>query len=459
MDQRILIADDDADIRRMLSLSLQVEGYAVEAFENGEQVLHRVGENPPASLLILDLLMPGIGGMETLRRLRTCGGKPPVLVLSCLDTPDVIVEALQSGASDYLIKPFENEKLCHRIGKLMGSTLPVPVQPKPPVVEEPRFVALNPQMLKIQETIRQIAHTDVPVFIHGESGVGKEVVARSIHDSSNRRNKPFLKINCSALPTDLLESEMFGYEKGAFTGAVASKPGKFELADKGTIFLDEIGEMAPSLQAKLLQVLQDGQFSRLGGRAQVRVDVRVLAATNANIQQGLKTGAFREDLYYRINVVNVHVPPLRERMDELPALIAHFTDKYGSRYNRNDIALSPRFLAALQQYDWPGNIRELENVIRRYLVLDGSDLVTEELELLARSHFQDAMDLPRNAQPEGEKIPFAARINELKNQAQAEAILQALNKTNWNRKAAAKLLNISYKSLLYRMKVLNLGAN
>lgn len=457
MDPRILIADDDADIRRMLSLSLKVEGYTVEAFENGEQVLNRMGENPPASLLILDLLMPGIGGMETLRRLRGRSGHPPVLVLSCQESPDVIVEALQSGASDYLVKPFENDKLCHRITRLVGA-VPAPAAPKP-LTGEPGFVASNPQMMKIQETIRQIAHTDVPVFVHGESGVGKEVVARSIHESSSRCKKPLLKINCSALPTDLLESEMFGYERGAFTGAVNAKPGKFELADKGTIFLDEIGEMAPSLQAKLLQVLQDGQFSRLGGRAQVRVDVRVLAATNANIEQSLKTGAFREDLYYRINVVNIHVPPLRDRMDELPALISHFMEKYGAKYSRAGMMPSARFIAALKQYDWPGNIRELENVIRRYLVLDGSDLVVEEIERMARARFQDFMELPLNGQPEGEKVPFADRINELKNQAQAEAILQALNKTNWNRKSAAKFLNISYKSLLYRMKVLNLGSS
>jgi transcriptional regulator with PAS, ATPase and Fis domain len=215
--------------------------------------------------------------------------------------------------------------------------------------------------------------------------------------------------------------------------------------------------MAPALQAKLLQVLQDGQFGRLGGRSLLRVDVRVLAATNVNLAQALQTGAFREDLYYRLNVVNIHVPPLRERMDELPLLVETFFEKYGSKYGRYDLRPSPRFLAALRHYDWPGNIRELENVIRRYLVMDGSDLVVEEIERAARERFQNSVELPRKKQEE-ESVPFAARINELKNQAQAEAILQALNRTNWNRKAAARLLNISYKSLLYRMKVLNLGS-
>ena len=457
MNHSILIADDDADIRHMLSLSLQTEGYAVEVFESGEQVLRRVGEGPPASLMILDLLLPGIDGLETLRRLRNRSEALPVLVLSCQTSPDVIVEALQSGASDYLIKPFEIDKLYNRINRLVNGA-PGPAGPKP-AAEELSFVALSPQMKKIQETIRQIGPADVPVFIHGESGVGKEVVARAIHESSNRRKMPFSKINCSALPTDLLESELFGYEKGAFTGAYQAKPGKFELADKGTIFLDEIAEMAPSLQAKLLQVLQDNQFSRLGGRTLVRVDVRMLAATNVNLQQALRSGTFREDLYYRLNVVDIHVPPLRERMDELPPLVSHFLEKYRAKYSRNDLKPSARFMAALKQYDWPGNIRELENVIRRYLVLDGSDMMIEEIETAAQNRFQNSIEAPHTRKAEGAEVPFSDRMNGLKNQAQAEAILQALNQTNWNRKAAAKLLNLSYKSLLYRVKVLNIGAN
>jgi two-component system response regulator AtoC len=401
-----------------------------------------------------------MSGLDTLRRLRDQGKRLPVLVLSCQSSPDVIVEVLQSGASDYLVKPFETAKLYHRINRLVGEEPRPAASPAPQTLgDTPSFVALNPQMVKIRETIQQIAHTDVPVFIHGESGVGKEVVARAVHDASNRRRMSFLKINCSALPTDLLESEMFGYEKGAFTGAFNSKPGKFELADKGTIFLDEIAEMAPSLQAKLLQVLQDNQFSRLGGRTLVRVDVRVLAATNVNLQQALQNGTFREDLYYRLNVVNIHVPPLRERMDELPTLVAYFLEKYRAKYNRADVVPSAAFMAALKQCDWPGNIRELENVIRRYLVLDGSDVVIEELEKATQSRFRNSMELPVSGRhAESEELPFSHRINELKNQAQAEAILQALNRTNWNRKAAAKLLNVSYKSLLYRMKVLNIGS-
>jgi len=327
-----------------------------------------------------------------------------------------------------------------------------------PAAAAPEFVSQNPQMLKIHETIRQIAHTDVPVLIHGESGVGKEVVARAIHEASDRRNKPFVKINCASLPTTLLESEMFGYERGAFTGAFNSKPGKFEIADTGTIFLDEISEMSPSLQAKFLQVLQDSKFSRLGGKSLVQVDSRVLAATNANLKEALKSGAFREDLYYRLNVVNIHVPPLRQRMDELETLTSYFLEKYAPQYSHPGTLTSTRLLNAMKQYDWPGNVRELENVIRRYLVLDDADLVAEELENSIHDRFRKTINPAAETPQRSTEMPFIERVNDLKKSAETEAILKALSRTNWNRKEAAKLLNVSYKSLLYRMKVLKIGA-
>jgi len=454
MNTQILVADDDAEIRHLIDISLKLEGHGVETVDNGEQVLRRLSEKPCPSLVILDLLMPGIGGMETLRRLRQSHEKVPVLILSCLNSPEVVVEAMQGGASDYLVKPFEDGKLQSYVSRLVTDD-PPPAARKF-LADQPQFITLNPQMLKIQQTIGQIAHTDVPVLIHGESGVGKEVVARAIHESSDRRDKPFLKINCAALPSDLLESEMFGYERGAFTGAFTSKPGKFEMAHNGTIFLDEIAEMAPALQAKLLQVLQDSQYSRLGGKSTVSVNVRVLAATNANLGEVLSTGAFREDLYYRINVVNIRVLPLRERMDELPALTSYFIEKYGPKYGRPDLTPSPRLMSAMCQYDWPGNIRELENLIRRYLVLDGSDLVAEELERTSQSRFQKQMHRVISGQVAESEGSFTERVNDLKRRAESEAIHRALNQTNWNRKEASKLLHISYKALLYRLKVLNI---
>jgi two-component system response regulator AtoC len=464
MNQKILIADDDAEIRQMVSLSLELGGFTVESVPSGEQVLERVQSKPAPALVILDLMMPGIGGMETLRRLRTLQQKMPVMVLSCLNQPDMIVEAMQNGASDYIMKPFEDANLHKRISRLLngktnGRLAPASTaQALRPSLNPAGFVAQNPQMVKIHETIRQIAHTDVPVLIHGESGVGKEVVARAIHDASNRREKPFVKINCAALPSTLLESEMFGYERGAFTGAFNSKPGKFEVANTGTIFLDEISEMSPSLQAKFLQVLQDSRFSRLGGKNTVQVDARVLAATNINLKQALKSGSFREDLYYRLNVVNVFVPPLRERMDELEALIGYFLDKYGPQYGFSEMP-SGRLLTAMKRYEWPGNVRELENVIRRYLVLADPDLVANELEGSTRDGFRKIINLPGSWQDEPAEVPFTERVNDFKKSAETEAITKALGRTNWNRKEAARLLNISYKSLLYRMKVLGIGAS
>lgn len=456
MDTRILVIDDDPEIRYLLSTSLQLEGYRVEALDSGEKALLQLVEQPRPSLMILDLVMPGLSGIETLRRLRELHRDMPVLVLSCQSTPNAIVEAIQSGASDYLVKPFEDSKLQNCISRLLAAhhALPGPAAGLP---EGQPFIALNERMLKIQETIRRISGSDVPVFIHGESGVGKEVVARSIHELSNRRDKRFLKINCAALPSELLESELFGYERGAFTGAVNSKPGKFQLADQGTIFLDEISEMSPALQAKLLQVLQDGQFSRLGGQTMTQVDVRVLAATNANPAEVLRNGSFRKDLYYRLTVVNIHVPPLRERRDELPSLISHFLEKYGAQYERADLIPSPRMLAAMQQYDWPGNIRELENVIRRYIVLHGTDFVETELTHAVHSQFEKSASLASSHTDRTPPVSFKERVNSLKKKAEEEAILQALTKTNWNRREAAKLLNISYKAFLYRMRVVNIA--
>ncbi len=455
MNRKILVVDDDPEIRHLLSTSLQLEGHAVEAVDSGEKALRRVAESPRPSLVVLDLIMPGLSGLDTLRQLREMDGRLPVLVLSCMTSPETIVESLRGGATDFMAKPFDDSKFQSRISHLLA-THPTPGNG---LRDGQLFIARSAKMLKIQETIRQIGRTDVPVLIQGESGVGKEVVARAIHESSERLEKPFLKINCAALPSDLLESELFGYERGAFTGAFNSKPGKFELADQGTIFLDEISEMSPALQAKLLQVLQDNQYSRLGGKTTVQVDVRVLAATNANLTDGMKNGSFREDLYYRLNVVNIHVPPLRERMDELDTLASFFMQKYSTKYGRPDLTPSPRLLAAMRQYDWPGNIRELENVIRRYIVLHDTNLVEAELEAAVRSGLERGAKSGNHQADLSSPVSLTEQINGLKRKAETEAILQALTRTNWNRKEAAKLLNISYKSFLYRMKVLNIGGS
>lgn len=311
------------------------------------------------------------------------------------------------------------------------------------------FIYASEKMRRIKEIIDQVANTDVTVLIQGESGVGKEVVARSIHLNSIRRDKPFVKVNCAALPAELLESELFGYEKGAFTGAYRRKPGKFELANGGTIFLDEIGEISPYLQAKLLQVIQDHEFSRLGGKNDVKVDVRILVATNRNIEQAVKDGRFREDLYYRLNVVNIIVPPLRVRKEEIPVFIEYFANKFAAKFNKQPIPLTEKLWKAFNEYHWPGNIRELENLIQRYIVLGDEEEIIREMK-----------NFSRQVGPIENEKNSAVSLKEINKekirQVEKEAICRALAQTNWNRKKAAHILQISYKSLLNKMKELGI---
>jgi len=312
------------------------------------------------------------------------------------------------------------------------------------------FIYANNKMRQIKEIIDQVANTDVTVLIQGESGVGKEVVARSIHLNSFRREKPFVKVNCAALPQELLESELFGYEKGAFTGAYRQKPGKFELANSGTIFLDEISEMSLSLQGKLLQVLQDREFSRLGGKKDVQVDVRVLIATNKNMEEGIKNGQFREDLYYRLNVVNITIPPLRERREEIPIFVEYFMEKFSKKYQKEVRPVSDRMMDFLSRYYWLGNIRELENVIQRYIVLGDEKIIFEELTSV---NVQNAVPEKKETVRDKKDWPSLKKVHyEAVFKAESEVILKALEMTNWNRKKAAHMLNVSYKTLLNKIK-------
>lgn len=312
------------------------------------------------------------------------------------------------------------------------------------------FIYASEKMHHIKELIDQVANTDVTVLIQGESGVGKEVVARSIHLNSFRHEKPFIKVNCAALPPELLESELFGYEKGAFTGAYRQKQGKFEMAHTGTIFLDEISEMIPSLQSKLLQVLQDKEFSRLGGGKDILVDVRVLAATNRNIEEMVNHGQFREDLYYRLNVVDLTLPPLRERKEELPIFIEYFLDKFSKKYQKKVRPLSNKIMEIFKQHQWLGNVRELENVLQRYVILENEKVIKDELShgIIELSTLQQEKPISNSRSwPSLKEVYREALIK-----AESETILKALNITNWNRRRAARMLNISYKALLYKIK-------
>jgi len=381
-----------------------------------------------------------------------------VIMLSCSNEVGTVVEAIRLGAHDYLTKPFEKTELDaamlkSRQKKQLKQENQELKDYCDQVTEDLSFLAASKEMLRIRQQILQIAPVDVPVFICGESGVGKEVVARMIHLRSKRRNQAFIKVNCAALPGELLESELFGFEQGAFTGAVRSKPGKFELANKGTIFLDEIAEMSVHLQAKLLHVLQDHQYSRLGGRHLVETDVRVLAATNVDVQDAMKTGKFREDLYYRLNVLSINVPPLRERTSEIPLLFKHFLEKYSEKFGKKLQAPSKYLLDAAMNYPWPGNLRELENFVKRYVILeDDEGSLRELIEMAATRQRTSPREEPHIPKEQGLK----ALVRGLKDEAEMEAIADALEKTRWCRKDAAKMLGISYKALLYKMRQFNL---
>src|SRR4051812_27300392 len=427
---QVLVIDDDEAAREILVELLGRIGYHAFAAADGKAGLEWLaGAAAPPQAVLLDLRMPVLDGFEVLRRYRAEGGTAPVIALSAMDGKEAVVKAMRLGASDYLVKPIEPEELKEAIDRCSVSRLPPHEEPQaaaiipavrpaepPPVVAAARveharrgvpneYVASSPAMLSIWDMVDRVAETDVPVLIRGESGVGKEGIARTLHDRSPRRGKPFVKINCAALPSELLESELFGHERGAFTGATSEKPGKFELADKGTIFLDEIGEMHPALQAKLLQVLQDEEYYRVGGKRPLRADARVLVATNRVLEDEIARGNFREDLYYRLNVVSILVPPLRDRKEDIPGLIEHFRRKYGSKYRGGVMQFSEDVVRRLSEYDYPGNVRELENLVRRLVVLRDEKFVLDEL--AAAISRRPAMQVPLTMGPAGGALPPA----------------------------------------------------
>src|SRR3954454_22084601 len=377
----ILLVDDEPGMLRYIRTLLEVDEYKVETATTGEEALERVQKGLQPDLVLLDLLMSGIDGLQTLEQLRELRPGVKVVMLSCVNDTRKVVQAMRLGAHDYLTKPFQKAELdavidqC--IGEAKGESYAGDVEE---LCDDVFFVAASPAMKKIRAQAALVANVDIPVLLLGESGTGKEVLARLIHKLSPRAHRTFLKVNCAAVPADLLESELFGYEAGAFTGATHPKPGKFELCNKGTILLDEIGEMPPGLQAKLLHVLQDQQFSRLGSRSVIKVDVRILAATNIDIPSAIAEKKLREDLYYRLNGFTINLPPLRERKEEVPILLKHHMTRMSEQYARPPLPLSQALLQACLEYAWPGNLRELNNFVKRYLVLGDEKLAVQELQ-------------------------------------------------------------------------------
>jgi two-component system response regulator AtoC len=508
MKAHVAIVDDDSAFGSYLRTFLSLRGYDARCYTRGDEMLAAVKQqDDPPDVVLLDVMMPGLDGMATLRALKASRPETQVIMLSGRNQASTIVEAVRLGAADYVVKPDDPEGL----GEI---ALDVAIRN---AIEKNRLVSeltelrqqisddedravwgTSEKMRAVATVIEQVADSDVTVLIRGESGVGKELVARAIHHRSPRRSRPFVKVNCAALPAELLESELFGHERGAFTGAQMTRIGKFEQADGGTMMLDEIGEMSAALQAKLLHVLQDGEFTKLGSNKRVQVDVRVLAATNRDLEAMMNSGGFREDLYYRLKVIELTVPALRERPDEIPPLTDFFLAKYSRKYNRPSRSMTDELRHRFATYGWPGNIRELENLVKRMVILQDEQLVLREMERQAeRVHAAagaaavagpvgsavamagvGASSLPaepvrvhhgtvgapaavgtssasavalEEPLPEGPiSLSEVARAAAMK--AERVAIERTLRQVHWNRRKAAQILGVSYKTLLNKIK-------
>jgi two-component system response regulator AtoC len=504
----VAIVDDDSAFAAYLRTFLSLRGYEARYYTRGDELLASMKQSEPPDVVLLDVMMPGLDGLATLRAIKTTRPEAQVIMLSGGSQVPTIVEAVRLGAADYVVKPDDPEGL----GEI---ALDVAIKN---AIEKTRLVSeltelrqqlsddedravwgQSEKMRGIGTVIEQVADSDVTVLIRGESGVGKELVCRAIHQRSTRRNRPFVKVNCAALPADLLESELFGHERGAFTGAATTRIGKFEQADGGTLMLDEIGEMKPALQAKLLHVLQDAEFTKLGSNKRIQVDVRVVAATNRDLEKMMVSGDFREDLYYRLKVIELTVPSLRERRDEIPTLTDFFIARYSRKYNRPVKLLSDELRGLFLTYDWPGNIRELENMIKRIVVLQDEQLVVAEIQQNMQKAAAAAqqvappppvmvgaaagipmgsavvagigaggipvMPVPapqpfeaQTAEPDDQAEPsagggsLAAVAKAAAMKAERVAIEQTLRQVHWNRRKASQILGVSYKTLLNKIK-------
>jgi two-component system, NtrC family, response regulator AtoC len=451
----VLIADDEANLRKVLAAMLRREGYEVLTAADGAEALDLMGKTR-VDVVLTDLRMPRLDGMELLRRVLVEYRGTPVVMLTAHGTVDTAVTAMKLGAFDYLSKPYDQDEL-QMIIKKAATAADLSVE-EPEGEPEGRFgmIGASVTLEEVFRTIEKVAASPSTVLIYGESGTGKELIAEALHNNSPRADKAFIKINCAAIPRDLIESELFGYEKGAFTGAVSSKPGRFELADQGTLFLDEIGTIPLEMQVKLLRAIQEQTFERVGGVSTIRVDVRLIAATNSNLKEEAEAGRFREDLYYRLNVVPITLPPLRERVEDIPALVTHFLRKYNKRLNRNVERVTDEAVALLRIYQWPGNIRELENVMERAVLFAEGGVVTED-ELPDALREPESSSKPPQAPMAKTPIgPLKEIVRQHTESLEKDLITRALEETGGNVTKAARRLEISRKSLQNKMKELGL---
>ena len=450
MRKRILIVEDEEKLRRVLQLQLQSSGYDVETAGSAEEALRLIDR---ADLMLTDLRLPGMDGLELVPLVRRQNGLLPVIVMTAFGTVENAVEAMKAGAADFLLKPFSLDHLNAIVAKALEvrDLRDENLQLKEELgrrYDWENIIGRSAAMQEIFGAIVRVAPTRATVLLCGESGTGKDLIARAIHYHSPRRDRPFVKINCTAIPENLMESELFGYEKGAFTGASATKPGKFEQADTGTVFLDEIGDVPPSIQVKLLRILQEREFERLGSNKTRTIDVRVLAATNADLRAALEEGTFREDLYYRLNVMPINIPPLRERQADIPFLAEHFTRKFSRELGSGIEGITDSAIQRLMEYHWPGNVRELENVIERSVVLcSGKKLDADCIKLdtapRARQAVQDSF------LPEGVSLEEHER----------NIIREALKRADGNKSQAARMLGLTRNALRYRLSQMGLESS
>ncbi len=449
MAKNILVVEDEAKMLRLLELQLQGAGYAVsmaDSAERGLEILQRHSDHPGKfSLVITDLRLPGMDGLEFLKKVQSSFPLLPIIVMTAFGTVETAVEAMKAGASDYVLKPFSLEDMMITIDKVLElhALRDENIKLKTELgrrYDFGRIIGRSPNMQEVFDAASRVAATRATVLLGGESGTGKGLLARAIHFHSPRKGAPFTKINCSSIPENLMESELFGYEKGAFTGATQSHPGKFEQADGGTVFLDEIGDVPAAVQVKLLRVLQEREFERLGSTKTTQVDVRIIAATNQDLRAALEQGTFREDLYYRLNVLPINLPPLRQRKEDIPYLIDHFLEKYSADTGGRIKEITPAAVDKLSAYHWPGNVRELENIIERAMVLARSDSIgVDDVHL----------DQARAGTPSGDVafLPDGMTLD----QYEQQLIREALRRADDNKSQAARLLGLTRNALRYRL--------
>jgi len=451
--ETILIVDDEKNYLVVLEALLSAEGYEIVTANDAKAALATVRE-ADLDMVITDMKMPGMSGMELLEKCKKTKPELPVIMMTAFGTIEMAVEAMKKHAYDYIQKPFENEQLKLTVKKALENYRLVKENRLLTEALSDRFkygnmIGKSKSMIEVYDLIDKVSRSKASVLITGPSGTGKELIAKAIHYEGQRKDRPFISINCGALTETLLESELFGHEKGAFTGAVAMKKGRFELADGGTLFLDEVGEMPPSLQVKLLRVLQEMEFERVGGTRTINVDVRVLSASNRNIKEDVTNGMFREDLYYRLNVIHIDVPSLQERVDDIPLLVRHFIEKFHGADKKNKIELSPEAWKALYAYPWPGNVRELENVIERAVVLHSGGIIKvddlpEEL-IGAEAEFDVERFIPPN-------VPLPKALEEI----EERLVRRALAQCNNIQSHAAESLGITKSLIQHKMKKYNI---